>query len=251
MNTTMLLPGLEELGLVAAHRFELALPPEGVAGLPAGFVLRISASPSSPASSPAYRGQAWELALQEVRGLQLHLPMGAWPVSATQPPSVFVLDDSAATSAGGPLALDSSIKLRGRLLVIAPSPVLSAAAKLVLPVNRAVSRDPDEACRDGCRDGGAEPCVQQQKRCLAGLVDVSAKAKLTLAAHQFVQGRWQRLGGDLRKGLDANTPAVERVYSNATHTAGPPDLLHVSCASLRGAVAVMQLATPPVLLAQT
>ena len=251
MNTTMLLPGMEELGLVAAHKFELALPPEGVAGLPAGFVLRISAAPSSPASSPTHRGQAWELALQEVRGLQLHLPMGAWPVSATQPPSVFVLDDSAATSAGGPLALDSSIKLRGRLLVIAPSPVLSAAAKLVLPVNRAVSRDPDDACRAGCRDGGAELCVLQRKKCLAGLVDVSAKSRLTLAAHQFVQGRWRRLGGDLRKGLDANTPAVERIYSNATHTAGPPDLLHVSCASLRGAVAVMQLATPPVLLAQT
>ena len=84
-------------------------------------------------------------------------------------------------------------------------------------------------------------------------MSVASKAFAEITVHDrvFVQGMWQRLGGDLRKGLDANTPAVERVYSNATHTAGPPDLLHVSCASLRGAVAVMQLATPPVLLAQT
>lgn len=209
-------PGLPELGLVPVlGQFQLSLPTDGVAGLQMGFVLQVQAASMLPVSSPCRA--RWEQAWNAVQGLQMELPYGAWPGSALQPPLVYVVDAKAATKQG-PLALDSGAIPRGPILVIAPSPKFRSDVLLSLPVNRTFSRNP------------------------AKLGELSPTSINTLKAQMFNDGKWKTLASVLRKGLDSGASST---YTNATHTLDPPDMLAVRCASLAGAIAIVQSRVTP------
>ena len=177
-------PGMPELGEVRVlAEFALGLPVEGVSGLPAGYVLQVKQLPR--AAGDVARSEAGEAdtALQEVRGLQLALPYGAWPAGALEAPTVLVLD-AAASAEAGPLALDDLVVLRGALFIFTPTNITLSDASISLPVTRSISRDAKNSSRL------ADDAVQ------------------TLAVHKFSQGRWKRVGGVLRKGLDASAAGL-------------------------------------------
>jgi len=218
-------PGLEQLGVLCVlGEFVLGLPMEGLAGLAAGYVLQVTDT-TSPPNSSAFRGEAWERALQQVRGLQLSLPYGAWPSAVSQPPTVYVVDSAHASPLSVAASNDPGITLAGPLLILAPSNLtLIKGVSVSLPVNRALSRD--------SQTGNY----------------FTRSAELTLVGHRFVNGKWHNLVGELKRGLDP-TPAAAHLYSNVTHPQGPPDMLVVRSLAL-GVFAVMRLRTMPLVLTQ-
>jgi len=225
------IPGMGLLGVASVlGEFDLSLPLEGVAGLPLGYALQVKDTPSFP-GTPEFQGQVRETALQRVRGLQLMLPFGAWPASVLHKPRIYVLD---AAEGGGkrPLAVGEGLKLEGPLIVLAPPNItlgMGTEAIITLPVSRDLSRD------------AADPSK------------LSKEKMRSLEAHQFVDGKWRRLGGTLRKGLDAWPPpqlllppgfsgnvSAELLNNISAAFGTPPDLLVFRSTSL-GAVALMKL----------
>ena len=165
--------------------FEMSLPSEGVPALALGYTLQVNATPSAP-GTPSFRGQAWESALLQVRGFQITLPYGAWPASNAQKPTVYVLDAAAEAAERRTLAFsEASAIMRGALIVVAPGNLtLGEAALISLPVSRVLSR-------------------------VTGGDRLSQSAVSTLEARQFRQGKWRRVVGALKMGLQLRSPGVE------------------------------------------
>ena len=110
--------------------FEFDLPAEGAAGLALGYVLEIK-TPAVPVRRAGGGDGSFSAALQQVIGLKITLPYGAWPADTAAVPSLVVVDPAAA-GPGGPWAADSSMVLHGPILVIEPADLaLSKVAQLL------------------------------------------------------------------------------------------------------------------------
>jgi hypothetical protein len=110
--------------------FEFDLPAEGAAGLALGYVLEIK-TPAVPVRRAGGGDGSFAAALQQVIGLKITLPYGAWPADTAAVPSLVVVDPAAA-GPGGPWAADSSMVLHGPILVIEPADLaLSKVAQLL------------------------------------------------------------------------------------------------------------------------
>ncbi len=155
--------------------FEFELPAGGVAGLAQGHVLQIK-PPKATVRRAAGADESFAAVLQQVMGLTITLPSGAWPSEAVEIPSVIVVDPAAAGPTG-PWATNASVLLlRGTLFFIKPDNLnLAQGAVISLPVDRQVSRQ------------AGNPNNLTQMR---------------LAAHGFQGATWRHLGGELRKGVD-------------------------------------------------
>ena len=147
--------------------FEFELPAGGVAGLAQGHVLQIK-PPKATVRRAAGADESFAAVLQQVMGLTITLPSGAWPSEAVEIPSA---------GPTGPWATNASVLLlRGTLFFIKPDNLnLAQGAVISLPVDRQVSRQ------------AGNPNNLTQMR---------------LAAHGFQGATWRHLGGELRKGVD-------------------------------------------------
>jgi hypothetical protein len=157
--------------------FEFELPAGGVAGLAQGHVLQIK-PPKATVRRAAGADESFAAVLQQVMGLTITLPSGAWPSEAVEIPSVIVVDPATAGPTG-PWATNASVLLlRGTLFFIKPENLnLAQGAVISLPVDRQVSRQ-------------------------AGNPNDLTQARLS--AHSFRGATWRHLGGELRKGVDSS-----------------------------------------------
>lgn len=190
------------------------MPLEGVDGLALGYALRVK-QPAGSGLSPEVQTRV-DHAFRQVRGLQLTLPLGAWPAEELQAPGLWVIDSGAAAS--GPLAVQpDALSLQSAMMILVPANlVLLQPADMVIPVPRSVTRNPD---------------------------DSDQIAAVSLAAHQFRDGQWRHVGGALRKGLEVwSSPAGNA--SGLSH-----DLLTVQVSSF-GPTAVMQMLVAPIRVAE-
>ena len=203
-------PGLPDLGDVQVlAEFAFAMPSEGTDALALGYALRVKEPAALPAP-PEVQRQV-DQAFSQVRGLQLTLPLGAWPAEETQAPGLWVVDPGAAAS--GPLAVEAdALALKSALVILLPVDlVLLQPADMAIPVARSIARAPNNS---------------------------DQMAAVSLAAHQFRDRQWRHVGGTMRKGLDSwSSPS-----GNAS--AAAYDLLTVQVNAF-GPTAVMQSLVEP------